>query len=114
MRTRMRFAIIAGAMLSIVITAILVKNVASKEPGIEPADSGAWEYLVVSGGNSNLESLSSDEFAGLRKRPDDSFREATVLQRNLDKLGAKGWQLVAVNGSPNNPLYYFKRPKERK
>ena len=110
MRTRMRFALIAGAMLSIVMAAILVKNVASKEP----ADSGAWEYLVVTGGNANLESLSSDEFAGLRKRPDDSFREATVLQRNLDKLGAKGWQLVAVNGAPNNPLYYFKRPRERK
>jgi hypothetical protein len=110
MRTRMGLVIAAGIALALVITAMLAKNVDSKEP----ANGGAWEYLVVSGGTSNLESLSSDEFAGLRKRPDDSFREATVLQRNLDKLGAKGWQLVAVNGSPNSPLYYFKRPKEGK
>lgn len=110
MRTRIGLLLVAVIALSIVITVMVTKNAASKEP----ADSGAWEYLVVSGGNTNLESLNSEEFAGLRKRPDDSFREAAVLQRNLDKLGAKGWQLVAVNGSPNNPLYYFKRPKDGK
>jgi hypothetical protein len=108
MRTRIGFVIVACLALAIVMTAVLTKNVDSKET----AAGGAWEYLVVSGGTTNLESLSSSEFAGMRKRPDDSFREATVLQRNLDKLGAKGWQLVSVNGSPNNPIYYFKRPKE--
>jgi hypothetical protein len=107
MRNRMGFVIVAAFALAIVMTAVLTKNVDSKET----ADGGAWEYLVVSGGTTNLDSLSSSEF-GMRKRPDDSFREASVLQRNLDKLGAKGWQLVAVNGSPNNPIYYFKRPKE--
>jgi hypothetical protein len=107
MRNRMGFVIVAAFALAIVMTAVLTKNVDSKET----ADGGAWEYLVVSGGTTNLDSLSSSEL-GMRKRPDDSFREASVLQRNLDKLGAKGWQLVAVNGSPNNPIYYFKRPKE--
>jgi opacity protein-like surface antigen len=110
MRTRMRFLIITGAALLLVIAAALAKNVDSKEP----ADAGAWEYLVVAGGTVNLQSMSSEEFAGMRKQPDGSFKEATVLERNLDKLGAKGWQLVTVYGSPNNPIYYFKRPKEVK
>jgi hypothetical protein len=110
MRTRMRSLIITGAALLLVIAAALAKNVDSKEP----ADAAAWEYLVVAGGTVNLESLSSDQFAGMRKQPDGSFKEFTVLERNLDKLGTKGWQLVAVYGSPSNPIYYFKRPKEVK
>jgi hypothetical protein len=110
MRTRMRFLIVTGAALLLVIAAALAKNVDSQES----ADAVVWEYLVVAGGNVNLESVSSDQFAGMRKQPDGSFREFTVLERNLDKLGAKRWQLVAVYGSPNNPIYYFKRPKEGK
>ncbi|MBO0797232.1 MAG: hypothetical protein J2P31_00260 [Blastocatellia bacterium] len=110
MRTRMGFVIISCAVLSLALAAVLLKNVSSKEPG----DGDAWEYLVVAGGSVNLESMNNSEFAGMRKQPDGSFREATVLEHNLDKLGAKGWQLVSVYGSPNNPIYYFKRPKEKK
>jgi hypothetical protein len=110
MRSRMRFLIVTGAVLLLVIAAVLAKNVDSKEP----ADAAAWEYLVVIGGNVNLESVSSSQFKEMQKLSDGSFRESTVLQRNLDKLGAKGWQLVAVNGSPNSPIYYFKRAKEVK
>lgn len=70
-----------------------------------------WEYLVVSGGNVNLNGSGVD--SRMRKQPDDSFqREAYALERNLDKLGAKGWILVAVHGAPNDPIFYFKRPKE--
>jgi len=29
----------------------------------------------------------------------------------MDKLGAKGWELVTVTGSPADPIYYFKRRK---
>jgi hypothetical protein len=110
MRNRMRLVVIACALLSIAIAAVLARDVDSKEP----ADAAAWEYLVVAGGTVNLQSMSSDEFAGMRKQPDGSFKEATVLERNLDKLGAKGWQLVTVYGPPNSPIYYFKRPKEVK
>ena len=81
----------------------------------EPGAGGSWEYLVVAGGNVNLSSLSSEEFSALRKQPDGSFnRENSVLERNLDKLGARGWELVAVYGAANDPVYYFKRPKEVK
>jgi len=36
-------------------------------------------------------------------------REAFVLEQHLDKLGANGWELVAVAGPPTDPAYYFKR-----
>jgi hypothetical protein len=49
----------------------------------------------------------------MRKQPDGSFsREFFPLERNFDKLGAKGWELVSVHGSPNDPVYFFKRLKE--
>lgn len=68
-----------------------------------------WEYLVVAGGNVNLSATGSDR---MRKAPDGSFsREAYPLERNLDKLGALGWELVSVTGSPNDPVFYLKRPK---
>lgn len=74
-----------------------------------------WEYLVIAGGNVNLASISGDQFSKLRKAADAGFtREASVLERNLDKLGAKGWQLVSVHGAPTDPIYYLKRPKDAK
>lgn len=72
-----------------------------------------WEYLVVGGGSSNLSTAGNDQFPNMRKQPDGSFAvELFPLERNFDKLGARGWELVVVSGQPNNPLYYFKRPKE--
>lgn len=72
-----------------------------------------WEYLVVAGGTVNLSSAGVD--SRMRKQPDDSFnREAYALERNLDKLGAKGWVLVTVSGAPNDPVFYLKRPKENR
>ncbi len=111
MKTRMRFSIIAGAVILGVMAIVVTTNVASKESAAD----AKWEYLVVAGGNVNLTSMSSDQFSNMRKQPDGSFnREAFVLERNFDKLGAKGWELVAVYGLPNDPVYYFKRPKEVK
>ncbi len=80
----------------------------SKSDAPEVADQ--WEYLIVSGGSTNL---ASGNLA--RKQPDGSFaQEAIALQANFDKLGAKGWELVSVSGDPVNPkapVYYFKRLK---
>ncbi|MDQ3013631.1 MAG: hypothetical protein M3X11_23370 [Acidobacteriota bacterium] len=85
---------------------------ASRELGSNSAPDNQWEYLVVSGGNTNITSMTSDQFSTMRKQPDGSFgREAFVLERNLDKLGAKGWELVSVQGNPNDPVYYLKRSK---
>jgi hypothetical protein len=72
-----------------------------------------WEYLVVSGGSVNLSTSGNENYTGMRKQPDGSFaREYFPLERNFDKLGAKGWELVSVHGSPNDPVYFFKRLKE--
>ena len=49
----------------------------------------------------------------MRKEPNVPFgREAFVLEQHLDKLGANGWELVAVAGPPTDPSYYFKRRKQ--
>lgn len=111
-------AIIAALLLSAVFAFVVSGqrsrsgSDASRESGRDYASDGQWEYLVVSGGNANLSSMTGEQFSGMRKQPDGSFgREAFVLERNLDKLGAKGWELVSVHGVPNDPIYYLKRPK---
>ena len=76
----------------------------------EPAAHGQWEYLVVAGASGT--NLSASGNARLRKDPSGAFgREAFVLEQHLDKLGAAGWELVAVSGHPAEPVYYFKRRK---
>ena len=70
---------------------------------------GQWEYLVVAGGNVNFSTSGNDP--SFRKQTDAFRSEAYPLERNLDKLGAKGWELVAVHGTPMEPVFYLKRPK---
>jgi hypothetical protein len=68
-----------------------------------------WEYLTVAG---PISSLTPADNSRARKEPNAQFnREATVLEQHLDKLGANGWELVAVAGPPTDPAYYFKRRK---
>ena len=65
-----------------------------------------WEYLAVAGPSSGLIAT------GMRKEPNAAFgREAFALEQQLDKLGANGWELIAVAGPPTDPAYYFKRRK---
>lgn len=73
-----------------------------------PAQGEQWEYLIVAGGNVNLNPSDS---ATLRKMPGVFNRENFPLQQNMDKLGAKGWELVSLAGSPTDPTFYFKRRK---
>jgi hypothetical protein len=69
---------------------------------------GGWEYLVVQGGTTNFTPSDS----GTMRKADGAFsRESFPLEKNMDKLGAKGWELVTVSGSPNDPIFYFKRRK---
>jgi hypothetical protein len=70
--------------------------------------SGGWEYLVVQGGTVNL---SGSDGGSMRKEPGPFSRESYPLEKNMDKLGAKGWELVSVTGSPADPVFYFKRKK---
>ena len=69
-----------------------------------------WEYLAVAG--PSTANLSPTGNPRMRKEPNAPFgREAFVLEQHLDKLGANGWELVAVAGPPSDPAYYFKRRK---
>lgn len=70
---------------------------------------GGWEYLVVQGGTVNL---SPSDGGTMRKEPGAFSRESFPLEKNLDKLGAKGWELVAVGGSSGDPIFYLKRRKQ--
>lgn len=82
-----------------------------KESAKDSSPDVQWEYLVVSGGNLNVSTFGND--SSMRKQPEGAFsREAYPLERNLDKLGAKGWELVSVTGPPSDPIFYLKRPKE--
>ena len=96
------------AVIAIVVVKTMSQDEASRSDGniVEQ-----WEYLAVAGpSTSNLTATGNPR---MRKEPNASFgREAFVLEQHLDKLGANGWELIAVAGPPTDPAYYFKRRKQ--
>ena len=85
----------------------VVKTTGQDEPA--KADKTGWEYLVVATpSNVNFSATGNQR---MRKEPGGFGREAFVLEQHLDKLGANGWELVSVAGTPADPHYYFKRRK---
>jgi hypothetical protein len=92
----------AGALLIGLLTFGIVLH-ASGQRAKDPDREAQWEYLVVAGGNANLSTATAgnESYPGMRKQPDTSF-------------GAKGWELVDVHGTPNEPVYFLKRLKEAK
>jgi hypothetical protein len=110
---RGRFITLALVLLAAVIVGA-ANTAATKRPTADEASRGEeitgerWEYLVVAGANNNLTASGNPN---LRKDTSGGFsREAFVLEQALDKVGAKGWELVSVTG-PGEPVYYFKRRK---
>jgi hypothetical protein len=114
MKTVIRISLTVVALFLVVFVVIASNSHFSKaaddrKSGTEPQ----WEYLIVSGGSANLSTSGNENYPSMRKQPDGSFsREFFPLERNFDKLGAKGWELVSVHGSSNDPVYFFKRLKE--
>ena len=98
--------------VSILIAAVVVLAVVRSARGQagtnDPPSGEVWEYLVVAGGTVNL---SPSDSGSLRKAEGAFTRESFPLEKNLDKLGAKGWELVTVMGSPADPIFYLKRRK---
>ena len=91
-------AVVAGLVSSTSATSIAAETTTDR-----------FEYLIVSGGTTNT---TASESSSMRKEPSAGFeRESFPIERNLDKLGAKGWELVAVLGTPSDPVYYLKRRK---
>ena len=73
------------------------------------AQTSKWEYLVVAGPSST--NFSPTNNPRMRKEEGTFGREGFVLEQHMDKLGAKGWELVSVAGPTSDPVYYFKRLK---
>jgi hypothetical protein len=117
MKTGTRISLIAILVSLVLFVAFVAYGRQDKETS-EARKSAAetqWEYLVVSGGSANLSTSGNENYPSMRKERDGSFnREYFPLERNFDKLGAKGWELISVYGSPNDPVYFFKRPKENR
>ena len=104
-------AILFAAVIAITASAINQKRerTGDNPEADEITSAERWEYLVVSGANSNL---SPSGNSSLRKESMGIFsRESFVLEQAMDKLGAKGWELVSVTGDPREPTYTFKRKK---
>ena len=106
-----RTSLLAVVLSLAVVTIAVVKT--TGQDGAKGTDSPAseqWEYLAVAGPSTT--NLTPTGNPRMRKEPAVPFgREAFVLEQHLDKLGANGWELVAVAGPPTDPAYYFKRRK---
>ena len=98
--------------LSLVAISVAVVKTSGQEPDSRDRPD-RWEYLVVAGPSTT--NFSATSTPSMRKEVNASFgREAFVLEQHMDKLGANGWELVAVVGQPNDPAFYFKRLKNRR
>lgn len=111
MSNKSKLAVVVAVIVLSLLSFAVVFTVSGQSSRKEKDAETQWEYLVVNGGTVNLTGVSD---LGRKKQPDNSFREMSVLQRNLDKLGQNGWELVSVYGSPADPVYFLKRPKENR
>lgn len=106
-----RAAVMFGLLVCAVVVLAFVKTKGQEGTnGNERMATEQWEYLALAGPSTT--NLTPTGNPRMRKEPNSAFaREAFVLEQHLDKLGANGWELVAVAGPPTDPAYYFKRRK---
>lgn len=106
----MRRIILLALLLLVAVVAVVVKTTGHAETGRgDTAATEKWEYLAVAGPSTT--NFSPTGNPSMRKEDVPFAREGFVLEQHLDKLGAKGWELVSVAGLPTDPVYYFKRQK---
>jgi hypothetical protein len=112
MDIRKRAPLIVAAFCLAVIPVVVVKTMGQQESnGDDRSSVEQWEYLAVAGPSTT--NFSPTSTPKMRKEPNVPFgREAFVLEQHLDKLGERGWELIAVAGPPTDPAYYFKRRKQ--
>jgi len=105
-----RETVIVGLLLLAFVLLVDMKTKGQEENGNDRVATERWEYLALAGPSSS--NLAPTNNPRMRKEPAAAFgREAFVLEQHLDKLGANGWELVAVAGPPTDPAYYFRRRK---
>ena len=101
-----RTTLVALLLLVIVCAAILKADERTGSSDKVAADK--WEYLAVAGPSST--NFSPTNEPSMRKETGSFGREGFVLEQHLDKLGAKGWELVSVAGLPNTPPQTLRFP----
>jgi hypothetical protein len=100
-----RIAMVALLVLAPVLV-LSIKTIGQEE---ESSKGDQWEYLVIA--NASRTNFTPTGNSEMRKAPRGAFgAEGFVLETQLDKVGARGWELVAVTGT-TDPVYYFKRRK---
>lgn len=105
----MKRIILMALLLLVPILVAVVKTPGHADSKASTVAGTKWEYLAVAG--PSTVNLTPTGNPNMRKEEGDFGREGFVLEQQLDRLGAKGWELVSVAGSPRDPVYYFKRPK---
>lgn len=106
----MRRIILLTLFLLVPVVAAVVKTTGHAGTGRgDTATTQKWEYLAVAGPSTT--NFSPTGNPTMRKEDVPFAREGFVLEQHLDKLGAKGWELVSVAGVPTDPVYYFKRQR---
>lgn len=98
-----------------------VKTAAPTAAMASDTASDQWEYLVVSFGKTYFSDPSDSKDSGASKTVSMSSvgvivtQEALATQRNMDKLGRFGWELVGIVGSiGGDQQMMFKRPYDPK
>jgi hypothetical protein len=104
----MKRTMLVALLLLVLVSAAVVKTSGREDLNDKPV-AEKWEYLAVAGPSST--NFTPTGNPNMRKEAGSFGREGFVLEQHLDKLGAKGWELVSVAGQPNDPVYYFKRRK---
>ena len=104
----MRRTIFLALLLLVPASAAVIKGT-NPDGEDDKQSSGKWEYLVVAGPTTTNFTPTSNP--RMRKEEGTFAREAFVLEAHMDKLGAKGWELVSVAGAAQDPVYYFRRRK---
>ncbi|MEK6283186.1 MAG: hypothetical protein AABN95_22755 [Acidobacteriota bacterium] len=105
----MRRTVILFLLLVVPVFAAVVRTTGQDGGSPEDKAGARWEYLAVAGPSST--NFSPTNNPRMRKEEGGFGREGFVLEQHLDKLGAKGWELVSVAGPAADPVYYFKRRK---
>lgn len=103
--------IVIAVALLLLVTPFFLRSVKTSESRATQDDiREKWEYLVVGApSGTNFNPTSNPR---MRKLEMGGFGvEAFVLEQHMDKVGADGWELVSVSGTPSNPIFYFKRLK---
>jgi hypothetical protein len=105
----MKRTLLLAIFLLVPLSLVVMKTMGQGKTSHASAGAEKWEYLVLSGPSStNFEPTGNPD---MRKQDGSFAREGFVLESQLDKAGANGWELVSVVGAPQNPVYYFKRRK---